>query len=66
MHNKTVFSVNYLIEGVDHYVKSDSKLHMKLSATHHGDRDEFWIVGIGGGEELFRFNCKNLSRITWG
>lgn len=37
-----------------------------LSATYHGDRDEFWIVAFDkDGKELGRHNCKHIGSIEW-
>ena len=42
-----------------------NQLH--LSATHHGDHDEFWIVLSRKitGREISRFNPRYISSITW-
>ena len=36
-----------------------------LSATYHGDRDEFWITVIQAGKEVARHNCRHIESITW-
>jgi hypothetical protein len=36
-----------------------------LSATYHGDRDEFWIVVEESGVETSRINAKNVTQIVW-
>lgn len=38
-----------------------------LSATHHGDRDEFWIIEepCGGGKEIARYNMRFVEDIKW-
>ena len=42
---------------------------LELSATYHGDRDEFWIIelhDIGGGfKEVARHNPRHLESIKW-
>ncbi len=41
------------------------KLH--LSATHHGDHDEFWIVEsrVITGEEIARHNPRYIETFIW-
>lgn len=40
--------------------------NLELSATYHGDRDEFWVVNKGtDGVEKERFNCRSISKIEW-
>lgn len=36
-----------------------------LSATYHGDRDEFWVVGMKDGNEVERHNAKHIASIYW-
>lgn len=36
-----------------------------LSAKHHGDRDEFWVVQMKGGEEVARHNARYIETIEW-
>jgi hypothetical protein len=38
---------------------------LTLSATYHGDRDEFWIVQTKDGREIGRHNAKYIESITW-
>lgn len=38
---------------------------MVLSATYHGDREEFWVVCKIGDRETRRFNCRHLASIDW-
>lgn len=40
-------------------------IKLKLSATHHGDHDEFWVVEFDNDKEVSRHNCKHLETITW-
>lgn len=40
-----------------------TKIH--LSATYHGDRDEFWVVVEKDAQEIERHSCKNVSAIFW-
>ena len=60
-----------LSDGRDHtaspFVTADKAIRMKLSATYHGDHDEFWVVVYqrAGGDEIQRYNCKNVASITW-
>jgi hypothetical protein len=38
---------------------------LALSATFHGDRDEFWIVETIDGVEIRRWNAKAVAYIEW-
>lgn len=38
---------------------------MHLSATYHGDRDEFWIVQTKDGAEVARHNPRYVETIEW-
>jgi hypothetical protein len=38
---------------------------LHLSATHHGDRDEFWIVQTTNGAEVARHNARYVTAIVW-
>lgn len=38
---------------------------MWLSATYHGDRDEFWIVSETDGVEIQRTNARHVETIIW-
>lgn len=40
--------------------------NLELSATYHGDRDEFWAVKKNEqGIEIERYNLKFVSSIMW-
>lgn len=36
-----------------------------LSATYHGDHDEFWIVLVKNDKELSRYNPRGVQHIRW-
>ena len=38
---------------------------LTLSATCHGDRDEFWIIECIEGVETARHNCRLIESILW-
>ena len=38
---------------------------LTFSATHHGDRDEFWIIERVTGTEYARHNCRLIETIIW-
>lgn len=38
---------------------------LELSATYHGDHDEFWVVEKNAGKEVARWNTRDLVRIVW-
>lgn len=55
----------------DVQVKSEEeKILLKMSATHHGDHDEFWIVELqknkkGDWYEYARYNPRYVDVILW-
>ncbi len=67
MNGKKVFKIFFPSQEVltSSDESDDKKLKLHLSATHHGDRDEFWIVATANGEETERHNCKFLESIQW-
>jgi hypothetical protein len=44
---------------------SGSGRQLALSATFHGDRDEFWVVETIDGVETRRWNAKAVAYIEW-
>lgn len=38
---------------------------LHLSATYHGDHEEFWIVQMYKGEEVARHNPRYVETIAW-
>lgn len=38
---------------------------LHLSATYHGDHEEFWIVQIDKGVEVARHNPRYVETIAW-
>jgi len=49
------------------YIKADPEQghEIVLAATHHGDRDEFWIVEKVNGKETQRHNPRYVETIIW-
>lgn len=47
-------------------ITATPELHLNLSATFHGDHDEFWVVESDANyREIRRHNCRNVSTIEW-
>lgn len=38
---------------------------LHLSATHHGDHDQFWVVRSEGGKETARYALRGIQFIAW-
>lgn len=38
---------------------------LHLSATYHGDHDQFWVVVSEGGKEVSRYNARGIQHIVW-
>ena len=37
-----------------------------LSATYHGDHDEFWVVQTKDDKEIARYNPRYIETLVWG
>ncbi len=66
-HGKKISEIWYAGDGntMDSRVQSDESKQLELSATHHGDHDEFWVLVKKDGIEVERLNAKFLSSIVW-
>lgn len=49
----------------DPVVRSGPLGQLELSATYHGDREEFWILQIKDGIEIARHNTRLVESIVW-
>ncbi len=49
----------------DNSVTADDIHTLTLSATYHGDRDEFWVIQEEEGAEVCRHNCRYIASIDW-
>lgn len=49
----------------DESMKTEGQRTLMLAATHHGDRDEFWVVQYEDTVEVARHNCKYIETIEW-
>lgn len=38
---------------------------LSLSATYHGDHEQFWVVQTKDGKEVARYQARALDRIVW-
>lgn len=48
-----------------HEVRSGGDVQLALSATHHGDHDEFWVMKLVDGKEVERYSPRLIETITW-
>jgi len=66
-HGKKISEVWVPGEGdaYNHRYQSKDGLELELSATHHGDHDEFWIVMKRDGAETGRINPRQVTEISW-
>jgi hypothetical protein len=48
-----------------HEVRSEGNVQLELSATYHGDHDEFWVLKLVDGEEVERYAPRLIETITW-
>jgi hypothetical protein len=69
MHNKEILCVwwpDTVNESGIHAV-ADERKGLKMSATYHGDHDEFWIVEYDkdSGTESRRHNIRYVESFEW-
>lgn len=67
MHGKRIASI--VFSGESSYqietIVAAGPLTLELSATHHGDHDQFWIVKKFQGLEITRYNPRLIETINW-
>jgi len=69
MHGK---SINYIDlnpvwtqSGNPERIEAGNGITLSLSATYHGDHDEFWVVELKGDREVRRFSTRGIQHIRW-
>lgn len=67
MHGKRIFAVYWPVNPLEHrcLVSGTECGNLYLSATYHGDHDEFWIIQEKGGKEVARHNPRFIESIQW-
>lgn len=70
MHGKAIAYIEldpmWTQDGNPRMIRSGVADKLTLSATHHGDHDEFWVVSTHtGGYELARWRCAGIQHIGW-
>lgn len=68
MNGKKIYQVWWPDTGNDNVlsIKTGRNRILELSATHHGDHDEFWIVVKNAdGKEIERHNTRYVETIVW-
>lgn len=69
MHGKAIAAIHFSGYHTQHgnpeelVAKGNKTLH--LSATYHGDHDQFWVIESDDGTEIARHNPKAIDRIIW-
>lgn len=67
MHGKPIARI--VFSGESSYqimtIKSGGLRTLELSATHHGDHDQFWITESVDGREVARYNPRLIETIVW-
>lgn len=61
MHGKQISEIYFEHEAI----KAKDQTTLMLSATYHGDRDEFWVIQYLDMQEVARHNCKYIATIKW-
>lgn len=69
MHNKLIRLIDldpmWTQHGHPERITAGDGRRLLLSATHHGDHDEFWIVEEVDGQETHRFSASAVKHIEW-
>lgn len=65
MNGKKIARVIWNFPDGEEILHDDGERELVLSATYHGDRDEFWVLELRDGKEVSRHNCKFISGIVW-
>jgi len=65
-HSVKVISIPNVPEGDLIYVVASGERDMFFSFSHHGDRDEMWVVVRDNGIETARHNMRYIASIYWG
>lgn len=69
MHGKLIDEVTWpsTEEESGQFLHSIRGNQLHLSATHHGDHDEFWILMSRkiSGREISRYNVRYVKSIKW-
>lgn len=68
MHGKRIKEVRWPDNGAkigERLVSGISADDIYMSATRHGDREEFWIVVVRNGKEVSRENPRYVKTIFW-
>lgn len=71
MNGKQIDAIYWPDSGNDlgRHLQSNESISLELSATYHGDRDEFWVVEYHDIEgeliEMARHNPRHLEGIKW-
>jgi hypothetical protein len=69
MHGKKIEMI--IFSGESSYqimqIKSENGHQLSLSATYHGDHDQFWVVETlePEGREIARYNPRLIETIIW-
>lgn len=70
MNGKPIAAI-YFSAGVGGYSGNPERIRtigdqqLSLSATYHGDHDEFWVVRSVNGKETDRYRCSHVDHIEW-
>ena len=65
MHGRQIKRIWFNGANGDETIAADGQRTLRLSATYHGDRDEFWVEEYFNACEVARYNCKFIASIIW-
>ena len=66
MDGKLIASVHWAKDDGDERIVASDEIGLHMSATYHGDRDEFWIVQSDAkGNEVARHNTRYVESFVW-
>jgi hypothetical protein len=65
MNGKQISKIWWINDYGDSCIEAKGQKTLMLSATYHGDRDEFWVIEYDDMQEVARHNCRDIATITW-
>ena len=64
-HGKEIKKIWFNGANGDQAISASDRTKLTMSATYHGDRDEFWVLVVDDGVEIAQHNCRYVASIEW-
>jgi len=69
MHGKSIDYIDlnpmWTQSGNPERVSANANRKIEMSATYHGDHEQFWILVFENGQEVERYNPHGVQHIRW-